>query len=58
MVAILTRKETGSSLKLVGGFGIGAVMAIFGKKRYDIVIPLMQCLKFFRIAPLQPKIEH
>jgi len=55
---ILTRKETGSSLKLVGGFGIGAVMAIFGKKRYDIVIPLMQCLKFFRIAPLQPKIEH
>ena len=50
MVAILTRKETGSSLKLVGGFGIGAVMAIFGKKRYDIVIPLMQCLKCSRIA--------
>ncbi len=55
---ILTKSETGSSLKLFGGFGIGAVMAIFGKKRYDIVIPLMQCLKCSRIASLQPKIEH
>jgi hypothetical protein len=28
-------KGAGSSLKLVGSFGIGAVIAIFGKKRYE-----------------------
>jgi hypothetical protein len=38
------------SLVLAGGFGIGAVMAIFGKKRYDIIIHLVQSLKYSRIA--------
>jgi hypothetical protein len=36
---ILTEKETGSSLTLAGGSGIVVVMAISGKKRYNVTIP-------------------
>ena len=35
-MGILTKKEIGRSLPSAGVFGIGAVMAMFGTKRFDI----------------------
>jgi hypothetical protein len=36
---ILTKRETGSSLTLAGGSDIVVVMAISGKKGYNVTIP-------------------